>query len=224
MSTGPTVVVAPESELEDLLAYLPRRKGIEYEKNQVVYHSDQLSTDIYLVVNGKVKVSRMRDTGQQVVVDIYQRDELFGESAFLDLPRSEQARALEKTTLMNWTVAEIEEIVMQRPRLGIAMLQVLARRAIDFGHRIESLSMETTARRLARSLIRLSERLGTPHDDGSVRMIPFTHELLSEYVGTSREVVTVHMNQFRRQGYLQYSRKGIMLHAHAFSDWFRPTD
>src|SRR5437660_4742636 len=110
MSTSPTVV-EPAKKLEDLLAYLPQRKAIEYEKNQVIYRSDQLSTDIYLVVNGKVKVSRMRDTGQQVVVDIYQRDELFGESAFLDLPRSEQARALEKTTLMNWTVAEIEEIV-----------------------------------------------------------------------------------------------------------------
>jgi CRP-like cAMP-binding protein len=104
------------------------------------------------------------------------------------------------------------------------MLQMLAWRAIDFGHRIESLSMETTARRLARSLIRLSERLGTPDDDGSVRMIPFTHELLSQYVGTSREAVTVHMNQFRRQGHLQYSRKGIMIHTHAFSDWFRQTD
>jgi CRP-like cAMP-binding protein len=58
-------------------------------------------------------------------------------------------------------------------------------------------------------------------EDGSVRMAPFTHELLSQYVGTSREIVTHYMNQFRRQGYLKYSRKEIILYREAFRDWLR---
>jgi hypothetical protein len=29
------------------------------------------------------------------------------------------------------------------------------------------------------------------------------------------------MNQFRRQGYLTYSRKGILLHRDAIKDWLR---
>jgi CRP-like cAMP-binding protein len=58
-------------------------------------------------------------------------------------------------------------------------------------------------------------------EDGSVRMTPFTHELLSQYVGTSREIVTQYMNQFRRQGYLKYSHKGIVLYREAFRDWLR---
>jgi CRP-like cAMP-binding protein len=51
-------------------------------------------------------------------------------------------------------------------------------------------------------------------------MMPFTHELLSQYVGTSREVVTHFMNQFRRQGCLSYSRKGIFLRPDALKSWF----
>jgi CRP-like cAMP-binding protein len=43
-------------------------------------------------------------------------------------------------------------------------------------------------------------------------MMPFTHVLLSQYVGTSREIVTHYMNQFRKQGYVSYSRRGILLH------------
>jgi CRP-like cAMP-binding protein len=96
-------------------------------------------------------------------------------------------------------------------------------RAIDFGHRIESFSVDNIARRLARALIRFSERLGTPEADGSIRMAPFTHELLAQYVGTSREIVTHYMNQFRRQGCLKYSRKGISLQRDAFKDWLLPT-
>jgi CRP-like cAMP-binding protein len=70
-------------------------------------------------------------------------------------------------------------------------------------------------------LIRFSERLGHRAEDGSVQMMPFTHELLSQYVGTSREIVTHYMNQFRRQGYLRYSRKGILLYRDALKEWLR---
>jgi CRP/FNR family transcriptional regulator len=188
----------------------------------VIYDQQQASTAIYLVIDGRVKVSRLVDDGHQVVIDIYQPDEFFGESAFLNLPlRPEQATALEGTKLMTWSSAEIEEMVARRPRLAVALLQILAQRTLEFTHRIESFSVDNIARRLARSLIRFSERLGVVEADGSVRMTPFTHELLSQYVGTSREIVTHYMNQFRRQGYLRYSRKGIILYRDAFKAWLR---
>src|SRR6266853_5690250 len=216
MAPSQSVVVSPQRALEDPLAHLPCSTIVEYRKGQMIYNQDQPSTNIYLVIDGKVKVSRLADDGHQVVVDIYQPDEFFGESAFLNLPhRAEQATALENTKLMTWTTSEIEEIVMRKPRLAVALLQILVQRTIDFTHRIESFSVDNIARRLARSLIRFSERLGSVEEDGAVRMVPFTHELLSQYVGTSREIVTHSMNQFRRQGYLRYSRKAIFLHRDA---------
>lgn len=221
MATGPSIL-APQKTLEDPLAHLPCSSIVEYKKGQVIYNQDQPSTSIYLVIEGKVKVSRLADDGHQVVVDIYQPDEFFGESAFLNLAhRSEQATAMESTRLMTWSIAEIEDILTKRPRLGVALLQILAQRALDFTHRIESFSVDNISRRLARSLIRFSERLGSQHEDGSIHMVAFTHEMLAQYVGTSREIVTHYMNEFRRQGYLQYSRKGIVLYRDAFKEWLR---
>jgi len=221
MASSPSVV-APQRALEDPLAHLPCSTILEYKKGQVIYNQDQPSTSIYLVIDGKVKVCRLADDGRQVVVDIYQPDEFFGESAFLGLAqRTEIAVALENTKVMTWMTNEIEEITMKRPKLAIALLQLLVQRSMDFGYRIESFSVDNIARRLARTLIRFSERLGSKNDDGSVQMIPFTHELLSQYVGTSREIVTHYMNQFRRQGYLRYSRKGIMLYRDALREWLK---
>jgi len=215
-------VVTPQRALEDPLAHLPCSTILEYKKGQIIYNQDQPSNSIHLVIDGKVKVCRLADDGRQVVVDIYQPDEFFGESAFLGLAqRTEIAVALENTKVMTWTTNEIEEITMKRPKLAIALLQLLVQRSMDFGYRIESFSVDNIARRLARSLIRFSERLGTRNEDGSVQMIPFTHELLSQYVGTSREIVTHYMNQFRRQGYLRYSRKGIMLYRDALREWLK---
>ena len=68
-----------------------------------------------------------------------------------------------------------------------------------------------------------SERMGQRNaEDGPVQMMPITHELLLQYVGTSREIITLYMNQFRREGYLDYSRKkGILVYGDALRDWLR---
>src|SRR5271163_3316114 len=100
MGTSP--VIAPQQKvLEDPLAHLPCSTILEYRKGQTIYGQDQPSNSIYLVIDGKVKVCRLADDGRQVVVDIYQPDEFFGESAFVgETQRSEMAVALESTKLM----------------------------------------------------------------------------------------------------------------------------
>jgi CRP-like cAMP-binding protein len=206
--------------LEDPLAHLPCSTIHVYPKGQTIYGPDESATSLYLIIEGSVKICRSSALARQVVVDVYQPDEFFGESALLGmLQRTESAVALEDTKVMTWTTQEIEELAMQRPKLGIALLQLLVQRSMEFGSRIESLSVDNIARRLARALVRFSERLGHEDPDGSVQMSPLTHEFLSQYVGTSREIVTHFMNQFRRQGYLRYSRKGILLHRDALRGW-----
>jgi CRP/FNR family transcriptional regulator len=213
---------APQKPREDALAHLPCSMVAEYRKGQMIYNQDQPSTTIYLVIEGKVKVSRVSDDGLQVLVDIYQADEFFGESAFLGLPRrGEQATVLENTKVMTWAAAQIEDIVLKRPKLAVAFMQLLAERTVGFTSRIESFSVDNISRRLARTLVRFCDRMGARQEDGSYKMIAFTHELLAQDVGTSREIVTHYMNSFRRQGYLQYSRKGIVLYRDALKDWLR---
>ena len=211
-----------ERQLEDPLSHLPCSSVVEYPRDQIIYSQDQLSTGLYLVIDGRVKVSRVTDEGRQFVLDIYQRDEFFGESAFVNQRHDgEQATALENTTLMVWTRSVVENMMTLRPGLGLALLRILTERCVDFTERIQSFSHDSVERRLARSLIYFSERRGVPQQDGWVSMIAFTHELLSQYVGTSRELISHHMNRFRDKGYVQYSRKCIVLHRGALRDWLR---
>lgn len=208
--------------LEDPLAHLPCSSIVEYRKAETIYGDDRAPAGLYLVFGGKVKVCRRTSAGQQIVVDIYQTEEFFGESAFLgQSAHTEAAIALEDARVMIWTINAIEDLAERRPQLGIALIQLLVQRSMEFGSRIESFSMDTIACRLARALLRFSERLGQKTEDGSVQMIPFTHEFLSQYVGTSREIITSYMVRFRREGYLRYSRKGIKMYPHAMKDWLR---
>lgn len=201
------------TEPEDVLAHLPMSSTTEYGKGKLIYSRDDFSKSLYLVVTGKVGISQIADDGSEVLLEIVRPDELFGESGFLDVSRRpEEAKVIEKATLMTWAISDLEHLVMRRPRLAVALLQILAQRNAELTDRIASFSIDTIERRLARSLIRFSERLGTEEEDGSIRMMPFTHDMLSRYVGTSREIVTQYMNRFRKQGYVSYSRRGILLH------------
>ena len=210
---------------EDPLAYLPCSTIVEYSKGRVIYGRSQPSNGIYVVIDGKVKLCRTAHDGSHIVVDIFVPDEFFGESGFLGERQSaEEAVAIETTRLMTWSTADVERVMAQRPRLGLALIQLLARRSMDFGARIESFSTDKIDRRLVRSLLRFSERFGHDSGNGSVEMMPFTHELLSQYLGTAREIVTHHMNHLRNHGYLQYSRQGIALNREALVEWLTRED
>src|SRR6204780_1946218 len=132
---GPSIAPAPQPRpLEDPLAHLPCSTIVEYRKGQTIYSHDQPSTSIYLVIDGKVKVCRLADDGRQVVVDLYQPDEFFGESAFLGpAQRTELSVALENTKVMTWTTSEIEDIATRRPRLPLARVRVLVPGPGGFG-------------------------------------------------------------------------------------------
>ena len=144
-----------------------------------------------------------------------------GRSPFSPAPALEAAVAHQHTTLMAWKTSDIEELILKRPMLAVALLQAFGQRSIYLTQRLESLSTDRIDRRLARSLIRFAERLGKPQDDGGIQMDPLTHELLAQYVGTSRELITCHMTKFRKLGYLQYSRRSIVLYRDALNAWVR---
>jgi CRP/FNR family transcriptional regulator len=204
---------------QDPLAFLPCTRTTEYQPGYIIYSQAQPATKLYLVIEGKVKVSRQAG-GLEVIVDVYKTDEFFGEAALAGSGRREEiAIALDRTRVMSWTVQEIEEAAAARPKLAIALLQLMVRRTADFEARIESFSCESITQRLMRTLIRFADRFGHPAEDGSIRMTALTHEFLSQYIGTTREIVTHRMSQFRRDGYLDYSRTGISLRPRVYSDW-----
>ena len=216
------IVMTRSKPVEDAMAHLPKSSVVEYRKGQVIYSGGQPSNRIYFIIQGEVLVSRWASEGSPVVVGIYQSNEIFGEAALVNsASKCEQAVALENTKLMSWPATEITDAIVKQPRLGVVLMQGVAQRESELRWRIESLALDTILRRVARSLIRLSDRLGTPQEDGWIRMSPLTHKVISQYVGSTREIVTHHMTEFRRLGYVNYSREAILVNRGALEGWLK---
>lgn len=201
--------------------FLPWSTILEYRKGETIYSPEAPPTCLYLIISGRVKICRLTEGGNRVIVAIYQPDEFFGELALLGPPSAEESIALEKTKVMMWTASEIQERATLQPNLGVALIQILVQRLDESVVRIQSLAMDDIAHRLAQALVGLGRRFGRQMEDGSVQMLPFTHNFLAQYAGTRREQVSRLMTEFRRFGYVSYSRAGITLHQLAFSEWLK---
>jgi CRP/FNR family transcriptional regulator, cyclic AMP receptor protein len=201
----------------DVLSLLTAKNTEKYPKGQLIYSESQPPKHLHLVISGRVKVVHRARERRPVLIGLYGPEEFFGECVLLDLGyAAEEATALDDTKVMRWTSSEVEDLISSRPQLGVALLQVVARRAIDFSARLADTLAEKTGERTLHSLVRFSERLGSPPVAGSIRIAGMSHQLLAQYAGTSREIVSQHMNRFRRQGLLEYSRREIVLNEAAF--------
>jgi CRP-like cAMP-binding protein len=195
--------------IEDPLANLPVSTIAEYSKGAVIYSPDSPSSNLYVVLSGIVKISRISPAGIKVILGVYRTDEIFGEASLAGGGAADTATALQDTRVMSWPASEIQELALSRPGLSLALLQMVVARAAEVSKRIESFSLGNIEQRLAAALLFFARRLGGPGENGGRQMISFTHEFLAAYVGTSREIVTNYMNYFRRRGALRYSRKSI---------------
>jgi len=222
LNTSTLEAVSRRKPLEDPLAYLPCSSILHVKRGEAIYDRDKARAGIYMVIAGKVKVSRMTDEGRPVLIDIYQADEFFGEASLINLsPGVDSAVALETTSVMTWASEDIERLAAERPKLAIALVQLVVGRSVDFARRVESLAFDSIEHRLAHALVRFSERFGAPAENGFAEMMALTHESLSQYVATSREVITHHMNRFRSMGFLTYSRRHTSVNAAAIKDWMK---
>jgi CRP/FNR family transcriptional regulator, cyclic AMP receptor protein len=209
-------------ENEDPLTYLPRKPLQEYAKDRIIYGPQQPCGHLYVVIQGRVKLTSAADDGCQIIARIVPPEGLFGESALIYSKTGvETATTLESVTLMAWSGQEIERHIEREPRLGVALTQYMVRQCLDLQDRIESMAVYKTPERVVLALIQLAESLGTALPDGSMRLASLTHHSIAEFVGTSREIVTFQMNRLRRMGMVKYTRRHIDVYSQALSEHLR---
>jgi CRP-like cAMP-binding protein len=207
---------------DDPLAYLHCSSIAEFRRGQAIYGPLASAKRLYVVIEGQVQVSRVQDNGRCVAIDIYQQDDFFGEAAFVQSAASnEVAVALSDVKVMMWTAVEVENRIVKQPQLGIALAQMLERKITKLSNRLVSFSTERVAVQLARTLLDFAERFGYDDGEGYTRMPPVKHSTLAEFLGTSREIVTLKIREFKAAGYVCYSRKSMSVSMGSLRGWLR---
>ncbi len=183
-------------------------------RGMTVYSLEDPATHLYVVLKGRVKILRTSTEGEQKIVSIRYGGDIFGELALAcgstEARRSEEAVALDTTRVALVRIGDFWNVARRDPALMQKAMQYVTRQLAGAYRQIESLVFENNHTRLARSLLDLSEE-ALRHGETSVRL---THEELAELIGSTREVVTGMMIEFRQRGLIDYKRGNITPNNH----------
>ncbi len=181
-------------------------------KKQVIYFNDDPSRNIYFLKTGKVKLIRVDENGQEMILDIINAGEPFGENAlFNEERRSDIAVSMDDCLLCSINKDRFEEIARNSPGLNIELVKFVGFRMRKFRHRLEMLTFKDARQRLMELVKELSEQYG--RKTGSELFIRnfLTHEEMGELTGLKRQTVSTILNDLKKEGLIRFNRKHIIL-------------
>lgn len=199
----------PPSELESLVRKF-RWMGYDAGK-QIISHMDD-STEVFLVVEGTVRVIIYSASGKEVAFRDIGTGEHFGELAAIDgLPRSATVTALTDCAVASMSAGLFWEILKRYPDVAVPLIKQLASSVRALTGRVYEFSALAVRNRIHAELLRLARDHMTGENEAMVRPTP-THAEIASRISTNRESVTRELNKLSREGLVERRPRALIIH------------
>jgi len=201
-----------ESHLPDDLrtAFLAIAHPSSVRRNQIVISEGIFSSDVYLILSGRVKVTLFSRRGHEQILREMGPNEIFGELSAIDRQRrSSTVIAVEDTRLAHLSGDEFIRFLAETPRAGLWMARQLSVRIRDLTGKIFALATMPVSIRVQ---CHLMDRLAAARAAGeqSARIAPFpTHSELAKTIGTHREAVTRELRLLAKEGIIHQNGREL---------------
>ena len=175
-------------------------------RGRVFYQPEDVSEVLFLIKQGRVQLYRISQEGKKLVIATLGPGTLFGEMALLGQQMHNAfAEAMDDSVILVMSRADLERLILNKPILGLRMLEITGRRFSDAEGRLEDMAFKGIPARLASLLIRLAA------ERNSTDIVGLTHQDLAETIGTYRETATQVLNDMKAAGLIEIGRKRIAI-------------
>ena len=184
-----------------------------YDKKDLIYLPGDVSDQVYLLKEGRVKISKLSEDGREITLVILEPGEIFGESALIDdkETRSTVAEALENAYLCVISRRDFEEFINNKPELALSVTKLIGFRRRQIENMLEDLVFRGVHERLGILLLRLAERHGKEVDGKKLIDISLTHYDYANLIGSTRETTTACLNDFKREGLIEFQKRKVVI-------------
>jgi CRP/FNR family transcriptional regulator len=194
------------TSLSQRLTTRPLRRG-----EQVFVEGDP-GDALHVVVAGKVKICRTTPDGRENVIAVLGPGDLLGELAIFDAqPRGASATAVTDGELATLAERDFHGWLAEHPGVSLDLLRALAVRLRQTNEAMADLVFADVPGRIAKTLLGLAERFGSPDGTGVRVAHDLTQEELAQLVGASRETVNKALADFAARGWLRLDGKAVVL-------------
>jgi CRP/FNR family transcriptional regulator, cyclic AMP receptor protein len=181
-------------------------------RGHIVFQEGATGDRLFVVLAGKVKISRAATDGRENLLAVLGPGEMFGELSLFDPgPRTATATAVTDSSLASLDHEDLRPLLLDRPGVAVHLLQALAQRLRRTNEAMADLVFTDVPGRVAKALLDLAERFGTDEDDGVRVRHDLTQEELAQLVGASRETVNKALSEFATRGWLRIEGRSVLL-------------
>jgi CRP/FNR family cyclic AMP-dependent transcriptional regulator len=176
----------------------------QFSPGQIIFHHGDPGGLLYIITEGKVKVTHTTVDGQEAMLAIFGAGDFFGELALLDdSPRSATVESLEETQTLTLHREDFIQFISDNPGFALHVLHTLAQHIRRLNNQISDIFFLDLPARLARQLLHLADQHGTETDDGTQIQISLTQTDLAEMTGATRVSINKALGRFRRADWVK---------------------
>lgn len=162
-----------------------------YKKGDIVFFEEDTGKYMYIIKEGRVKVSRLLPSGKEMILAFHEPGEYFGEMSLIDGGTTPATvTAVTPATILYMTRQEFMEMVENYKELNRALLKMLCTRCREAWGQIEVLTFNNADARIRTALYNLCQKKGVKTDKGTMIGMHLTHKELADMTGISRETAT----------------------------------
>jgi CRP/FNR family transcriptional regulator, cyclic AMP receptor protein len=130
-------------------------------KGYVVFQEGEEGDALYIIINGKVKVSIYDEDGREYILDVIRKDGFFGELSLIDeLPRSANIMTIEDSTFLVIKRVEFSKLLMDNPVITISILKTMSKRLRAADEKIRGFAFLSVEGRILKYLIDIGNSTG----------------------------------------------------------------
>lgn len=177
-----------------------------------LFSQDQAGDSVYLIDEGLVKLTRMNNRGDRIILTIRGPQELAGEEALADSQPTyyTDADVLTTATIFRIPRALLSRAVTSNAELAASLVTYLLQKRLALAQKVELLCLHDVEYRILYYLAELSA-LVKATEDGQGYQVPITQLELADLIGATRETTSTTLNQLERRGLVKLSRRMLTI-------------
>ena len=168
-----------------------------FEKGEMIYMAGDSSDNLYVIHKGKVKITRLTESGKEQVIRILGPGEFLGElSLFSSVAMTDNGEAIEKATMCMISGEKLKALMARYPSITFKIMEELSMRLEKAENTIENISLHSVERRIAQNLLDLSE-------EGKQLKLNMSKGDWASQLGMSQETLSRKLSAFQELGIIK---------------------
>jgi CRP/FNR family cyclic AMP-dependent transcriptional regulator len=198
-----------DEEMEDLAKRAP---DTFLEQADILYSPEDGTERLFILKKGKVQLYEVGDEGDEITLSVVEEGNVFGEMALTGQSlHGLYVRALTPSTVVSLRRTDVEYLIMNKPEVGLRLVQELAERLHDSERRYADLVDKDVPARLATQILRLVDSEGVVSRESYRIPTHYTHEQLASMIGCKRVAVTRAFRKLEKGGAVELKDRRILV-------------